>query len=810
MENLIRSVIQSTQTIQVPLEPDIQDATMEDVLNNCIENNALAQEREEEEAMEAEEQDIISDSEEPDQDIVGTLMGYTAETVEELLGFYEKHASEVGFSIRKGNTRSKVGTRIVLEKTYVCSAAGVTNNGKNKKKKVQTVVPVVPKKERKPRQVSITRTQCRACLRVKMNSEGRYEVVNHVIMHNHDLTRSQWHYLHRSERQITEEKREAIETMQKSGLSSTASFNYMAIEAGGEENLGHSKKDHLNYCTRLKMKQIEGGDAQAVTDIMYLELEGDPNFFFRFRLDEKGKLRSLFWRDSMMMEDYGIFGDIVIFDTTYRTNRYNLICAPIVGINNHWNNCMFGCAFIGDEKIELFVWLLQTFKKSMGGKSPISIFTDQDAAMNNAINHNAITRFGALKRDPTFKKTFNYCLYKCVTVVEFETNWRSMLQQYELIGEEWFTNVYDLREKWCPALSKDFFSAGILSSQRSESTNHAIGFRANRTTSLTDFYRLFKGTIQRWRSTEKQAEFSCSKSVPSSALPLSGLLKHASEVYTLSLFRDFEEEFGYSIATTAKLIWKQENTEFYAVSIDEEPWSAQRVTYIHESQTVSCTCKNFETSGWLCYHCIRILHLHSVTRIPEQYIKKRWTKSAKSSVWNKLENEKPEEVQYTPWRQTMARKYYNLILKSQSNEETRTLMEDGYAASVSLVDELLASLNVSNTDDASTTETSAPAAPETSATAAPETNATAAYETNSAPVGTHTTTTSDTSVQQATSSEPATNTATEPPMVLDPERCTTKGRNKRPRGPFVKKKKGKTAAPPTADFGTITPNLRLF
>ncbi|XP_056695307.1 protein FAR-RED IMPAIRED RESPONSE 1-like [Spinacia oleracea] len=379
------------------------------------------------------------------------------------------------------------------------------------------------------------------------------------------------------------------------------------------------------------MKQIEGGDAQEVTDIMYLELEGNPNFFFRFRLDEKGKLWSLFWRDSMMMEDNGIFGYIVVFDTTYRTT--------------------------GDEKIESFVWLLQTFKKSMGGKSPISIFTDQDAAMNNAINpvfpdsrhrlcvwrlhQNAITRFGALKRDPTFKKTFNYCLYKC-----------------------------------------------------------------------------------RWRSTEKKAEFSCSKSVASSALPISGLLKHASEVYTLSLFRDFEEEFGYSIATTKKIIWKQGNTEFYAVSIDEEPWSAQRVAYIHESQTLSCTCKNFEASGWLCYHCIRILHLHSVNRIPEQYIKKRWKKSAKSSVWNKLENEKPEEVQYTPWRQAMARNYYNLILESQSNEETRTLMEDGYAASVSLVDELLASLNLSNTEDASTTQTSASAAPETSTTRAPETSTT--------------------------------------------------------------------------------------
>ncbi|XP_021864131.1 protein FAR1-RELATED SEQUENCE 5-like [Spinacia oleracea] len=428
------------------------------------------------------------------------------------------------------------------------------------------------------------------------------------------------------------------------------------------------------------MKQIEGGDAQAVTDIMYLELEGDPNFFFSFRLDEKGKLRSLFWRDSMMMEDSGIYEDIVVFYTSYRTKRYNLICSPIVGINNHWKNCMFGCAFIGDEKIESFVWLLQTFKKSMGGKSPISVFIDQDAAMSNAINQvfpdarhrlyvwhfhqNAITRFGALKRDPTFKKTFNYCLYKRVTKVEFETNWRSMLQTYELIGEEWFTNVYVLRDKWCPSLSKDFFSAGILSSQRSESTNHAIGFRANRTISLTYFYRLFKGTIQRWRSTEKEAGFSYSKSIASSALPLSGLLKHASEVYTLSLFRDFEKEFGYSIATTTKLIWTQGNTQFYAVSIDEELWSAQRVTYIHDSQKISCT---------------------------------------------------------------------------------------------------------------------------------------------------HATTASATSVvQAATSSEPATNTTTEPPIVLDPVRCITKGRNKRPQGPVDKKKKGKTTAPPTADFGTITPNFRLF
>lgn len=40
---------------------------------------------------------------------------------------------------------------------------------------------------------------------------------------------------------------------------------------------------------------------------------------------------------------------------------------------------MFGCAFLGDEKIESFVWLFETFKKAMGGRCPTTIFTDHTA-----------------------------------------------------------------------------------------------------------------------------------------------------------------------------------------------------------------------------------------------------------------------------------------------------------------------------------------------------------------------------------------------------------------------------------------------
>ena len=75
----------------------------------------------------------------------------------------------------------------------------------------------------------------------------------------------------------------------------------------------------------------------------------------------------------------------MFFYTTYQTNKYNLICAPFVGINYHWNNILFGCTFLINETIKSFIWLFVAFLTAMGGKQPISIFTDQDQAMANAI-----------------------------------------------------------------------------------------------------------------------------------------------------------------------------------------------------------------------------------------------------------------------------------------------------------------------------------------------------------------------------------------------------------------------------------------
>ncbi|XP_073133452.1 protein FAR1-RELATED SEQUENCE 5-like [Henckelia pumila] len=362
------------------------------------------------------------------------------------------------------------------------------------------------------------------------------------------------------------------------------------------------------------MNAIEGGDAHKVIEMLQQENAKENDFFFRVKLDDDGRLCNVFWRDSMMKEDYDIFGDVMVFNTTYRTNKYNLICAPFVGINHHWKHVTFGCAFLSDEKVESFQWLFEVFKKSIGGKCPVSLFTDQDQAISNAI-------------EKVFRKQdIGYVFGTFIKML----CWSSMISDYKLENHPWFNRLYGLKEKWCTALSKDLFSAGILSSQRIESTNHAIGFSAKKNTSLTDFFGIFKEMLKNWRNKEQKDEFQCSRSIPESALPLTGMLKHASEVYTLTLFRDFEAEFFKSISSSSILILVEDRMMVYNVSSHDNDGLSYRVIFDCLSNIIMCFCKKFEECGFLCYHCLRVLHINSIVTIPESYIKKIWTKFAKS------------------------------------------------------------------------------------------------------------------------------------------------------------------------------------
>jgi zinc finger SWIM domain-containing protein 3 len=102
-------------------------------------------------------------------------------------------------------------------------------------------------------------------------------------------------------------------------------------------------------------------------------------------INDEGHLKHLFWTDTQSRLDYATFGDVVVFDSTYRTNRYNLPFVPFVGLNHHRSTVVFGCAIISNETSEAYEWLLKTFLTAMAHKHPTSVITDGDLAMQKAI-----------------------------------------------------------------------------------------------------------------------------------------------------------------------------------------------------------------------------------------------------------------------------------------------------------------------------------------------------------------------------------------------------------------------------------------
>ena len=125
---------------------------------------------------------------------------------------------------------------------------------------------------------------------------------------------------------------------------------------------------------------------------------------------------------------------------------------PLVGVNHHWKNVFFGCAFLLDETTVSFTWLFETFLESMGNKKPKTIFTDQCQAMKNAIRvvfpdtchrlclwhisknaaENLPRHYGILE----FKSRFNKILYNCENELEFESSWDALLRDYNLEGNK--------------------------------------------------------------------------------------------------------------------------------------------------------------------------------------------------------------------------------------------------------------------------------------------------------------------------------------------------------------------------------------
>jgi len=125
-----------------------------------------------------------------------------------------------------------------------------------------------------------------------------------------------------------------------------------------------------------------------------------------------------------------VFGDVLAFDATYRKIRYNTPLVIFSRANHHNQSVIFDNAIVSEET---YVWLLQHFLEAMDGKAPVSVITDGDLSMRNAIRTvfpNAHYRLCAWQlsrnaasniKNPKFVPKFKRCMFGDFDIEEFES-----------------------------------------------------------------------------------------------------------------------------------------------------------------------------------------------------------------------------------------------------------------------------------------------------------------------------------------------------------------------------------------------------
>ncbi|XP_074300020.1 protein FAR1-RELATED SEQUENCE 1-like [Silene latifolia] len=147
--------------------------------------------------------------------------------------------------------------------------------------------------------------------------------------------------------------------------------------------------------------------------------------------------------------------------------------------------------------------------------------------------------------------------------IEFEEKWTQVINDFELNDNTWLTYMYGKRHKWIPAYFRDLS------------------------------FRLPFENYTKIRESKQFLDAASDSTLPQVSSKTM-IEKHASKIYTHTVFYEFQEQVDHN----------------------------------NESKETTCTCKMFERKGILCKHIIWIISGKGLQSIPEQYIETRWTKKS--------------------------------------------------------------------------------------------------------------------------------------------------------------------------------------
>jgi zinc finger SWIM domain-containing protein 3 len=279
----------------------------------------------------------------------------------DVIEFYKNYAYSKRFATMIRNSRKNKG---FTETSYInlkCNREGTYNN----------LVDDASKKR------STIKNSCEAGIKVLMDSTDRkWRILGFIENHNHDLSPNKSRHF-ATFRRISTNIRRRLLINDNTSVRVNSSIKSFIVETGGYENVTYNEKDIHNFLDKERRLKCREGDGQDLHDY-FVRMQGkNSNFYHVLDLDDELRVRNVFWVDARSRAAYESFHDVITFDTTYLTNKYDMPFAPFIGINHHGESIILGCGLLSGEYTYSFVWVFRQWLQSMCGIALKAIITDQ-------------------------------------------------------------------------------------------------------------------------------------------------------------------------------------------------------------------------------------------------------------------------------------------------------------------------------------------------------------------------------------------------------------------------------------------------
>ncbi|XP_062180274.1 protein FAR1-RELATED SEQUENCE 5-like [Phragmites australis] len=241
--------------------------------------------------------------------------------------------------------------------------------------------------------------------------------------------------------------KDIIKYLRQNNVNITKVYLIMASFFGSVQDTLVTKRKLKTLCNQLA-KENSGNDVIKTMNVFMKLRDEDPQFTYKIDFDEVGVIRTLMWTNGCNLMEYSMFGDVVTFHTTYKTNLYDMPFGIFVGVNNH-------------------------FETGNGGSNWSCAERHGSSVVQVAFLRLAKEKLGSVyNKNNDFKDAFHKLLNDMLIVEEFEATWKELMEIHGLQEHPFIEKIYAVKNMWEKPYFLDVFCAKQTSTQRSESVNH--------------------------------------------------------------------------------------------------------------------------------------------------------------------------------------------------------------------------------------------------------------------------------------------------------------------------------------------------